>query len=169
MKTIFFLACLFPLLSSAQDTCKLRKETDAFTHQTKISTGFVPFVSNGNQLSISVDATSTEIDIFLWLKNDGKCFDDQSSVQVNYEGDRSKGNFKNTGSMNCEGAFHFTFRNTPATPGMLQRMTTTRIASLKITGSNKTVTDISFNEDQKKQLLRMISCVVREGKTLIKQ
>ena len=169
MKTAFLVLILFPLLSQAQDTCKLKKETDAFTHQTRISTGFVPFVSSGNQLSVSVDATSTDIDIFLWLKNDGKCFDDQSSVQVNFEGDRSKGNFKNSGSMNCEGAFHFTFRNTPSTPGSLQRMTTTRIASLKITGSNKTITDISFNEEQKKQLLRMISCVVTQGKTLIKQ
>jgi hypothetical protein len=167
MKTLLFTIILLPLFSSAQDSCKLKKETDPFSHQTKISTGFVPFVSNGVQLSISVDATSTDIDIFLWLK-DGKCFDDQSSVQVNYEGDRSKGNFRNTGSMNCEGAFHFTFRNTASTPGTLNRMTTARIASLKITDSNKKITEVSFNEEQKQQLLRMISCVVREGKTLIK-
>jgi hypothetical protein len=70
--------------------------------------------------------------------------------------------------MNCEGAFHFTFRNTTATPGNLERMTTKHIASIKLTGSNKTITDISFNEEQKQQLARMASCVVRESKTLIK-
>src|SRR5215207_742903 len=136
MKTLLAAFLFFPFFSLAQDTCKLKKETDPFKHQTKITTGFMPFISNGVQLLISVDATSTEIDFFLWIKNDGKCFDDKSMVQVNFDGDRLKANFRNTGSMNCEGAFHFTFRNTAATPGHLQRLSTKYIASLKLTGNN---------------------------------
>src|SRR5215213_4550996 len=146
-----FVLFLFPLISSAQDSCKLKKETDAFTHQVKISTGFVPFNSNGVQMLLSVDATSTDIDFFIWIKNDGKCFDDQSMVLINYAGDRLKANFKNTGSMNCEGAFHFTFRNTAATPSNLQRLSTKQIASIKLTGNNKTITDVSFTDEQKQQ------------------
>jgi len=168
MKTFFTVLLILPLFCTAQDSCKLKKETDPFSHQTKITTGFIAFPTNGLQLNISIDATSTEIDFFLWIKNDGKCFDDQSTAQVNYEGDRLKANLKNTGSMNCEGAFHFTFRNTPANPGTLERMTQKKIASIKLTNA-KIITDISFNEEQKQQLMRMIGCVVRESKTLIKQ
>lgn len=168
MKSLFAFVFFLPLFAAAQDTCKLKKETDPFTHQTKITTGFKSFSSNGVDLYITVDASPSEVDIFFWIKNDGKCFDDQSSVQVNYAGDRMKANFKNTGSMNCEGAFHFTFRNLANTPVHLERLSTKAIASFKITGNNKVITDIVLDDAQKQQLTRMIGCVVREAKTLIK-
>ena len=71
--------------------------------------------------------------------------------------------------MNCEGAFHFNFRNSPGTPSNLQRLTDRKIASIKISGANKTFTDIVFNAEQKQQFMRMAACVVRESKTLLKQ
>jgi hypothetical protein len=158
-----------PLFAAAQDTCQLKKETDPFTHQTKISTGFIPFTANGVQLSISVDATSTDIDFFLWFTKDQKCFDDESTIQINFEGDRYRLNLKNTGSMNCEGAFHFTFKNTANTPPQLKRLTDKRVTSFHITGANKTITDISFSAEQKTQFARMASCVARDAQTLIKK
>lgn len=160
---------VFPVFASAQDTCGLKKSTDPFTHQTKISTGFVPFVVSGVQLSISVDATPTEVDFFLWFTRDQKCFDDQSAIQINFEGDRLKQNYKNTGSMNCDGAFHFTFKNSATTPASLQRLTDRKINSLKITGTAKAVTEISFSAEQKEKLMKMASCVVKEAKTLLKK
>ena len=169
MKYLILLVLGAPFLSNAQDTCKLKKQTDAFTKQTKIGTGFVTFTTDGGQLNVSVDATATEIDFFFWFKNDTRCFDDQSSIQVNYEGDRLKSNFKNTGSMNCEGAFHFTFRNTETTPSSLMRFTDKKISSLKFTSTDKKTTEVKFNDAQKQQLQRMVSCVVREGKILIKK
>jgi hypothetical protein len=156
-------------LAAAQDTCKLTQTTDPFTHQTKISTGFVPFAANGGQLSISVDATGTDVDFFLWFTKDQKCFDETSTIQVNFEGDRYKLNLKNTGSMNCEGAFHFSFKNAANTPPQLQRLVDKRVSLFHITGTNKTVTDVSFSEEQKAQIHRMIACVVRDSKTLLKK
>jgi hypothetical protein len=166
-----FIATLFvvPFLASAQDSCQLKKTTDPFTHQTKISTGFVPFALNGVQLSISIDATSTDIDFFLWFTNDQKCFDEASTIQVIFEGDRLKSYFKNSGSMNCEGAFHFTFKNSANTPSPLQRLVDKRINTFHITGANKTITHVSFSPEQKAQLMRMIGCVVRESKSLLKK
>jgi hypothetical protein len=152
----------------AQDTCQLTKNSDPFTHQAKISTGFVPFTANGVQLSISVDATPTEIDFFLWFTKDQKCFDEASTIQVSFEGDRYRLNLKNTGSMNCQGAFHFSFKNSANTPPQLQRLVDKRISSFHITGPNKTITDVSFSEEQKAQLHRMAACVVRDSKTLLK-
>lgn len=169
MKNVFILLFVLPVFASAQDTCQLKKQSDPFNHQTKISTGFVNFTNNGIQLSISVDASSTDIDFFLWFSKDSKCFDDQSTIQINYEGDRLKGNFRNSGSMNCEGAFHFSFRNTPNVPGTLQRLTVKKVASFHITGANKTVTDFTFTANQKDQFLKMANCVVQQSKTLLKK
>jgi len=168
MKKIFCILFLLPLIISAQDTCQLKRETDPFTHETKISTGFVSFLSGGTRVSISIDGTKSEIDFFIWFTNDSKCFDDESTVQVNYEGDRLKANFKNTGSMNCEGAFHFSFRNTPATASNLKRLTDRKVASFHIVGANKTVADIVFTPEQKEKFMRMASCVVNASKVLIK-
>jgi hypothetical protein len=166
---LILLTFSLPFFSLAQDSCQLKKTTDAFTHQTKISTGFVSFASGAMQLSISIDATSTDIDFFLWFTSDQKCFDDQSTIQVNFEGDRLKSNQRNTGSMNCEGAFHFTFRNTPVTNSQLQRFVNKKINSFHIVGTGKTVTDVNFSPEQKEVLMRMINCVVNESKTLLKK
>jgi hypothetical protein len=160
---------LLPFFASAQDTCQLKKTTDPFTHQTKISSGFIPFTANGVQLSISVDATPTEIDFFLWFTKDQKCFDEASTIQLYFEGDRYKLNLRNAGSMNCQGAFHFSFKNSANTPPQLQRLLDKRVNSLRVTGPNKTITDVSFSEEQKAQLFRMASCVVRDSKTLLKK
>jgi len=156
------------LLSSAQDTCHLKKTTDPFTHQTKISTGFVAFNSSGTPLSISVDASPTDIDFFLWFTGAQKCFDESSAIQINFEGDRYKQNFKNSGSMNCEGAFHFSFKNSATTPSQLQRLVDKKINTLHITGANKTITDVSLSAEEKQKLSRMVSCIVRDSKTLKK-
>lgn len=168
MKKVFLALLMFPILAAAQDSCHLKKETDPFTHQTKISTGFISFTSGGNPLSISVDGTSTDIDFFLWFTGDQKCFDESSTIQIVFEGDRLKMNLKNTGSMNCEGAFHFSFKNALNTPYQLQRLTDKKINSFHITGPNKTVTDIKLSPEQKDQLMRMAQCVTRESKTILK-
>jgi len=168
MKKVFLLLFLLPVFAMAQDTCQLKKETDPFTHETKISTGFVSFISNGVKFNVSVDATPSQIDFFFWFTGDSKCFDDESTIQLNYEGERLKANFKNSGSMNCEGAFHFSFRNTVATPSNLKKIGERKISSFKITGANNTVTEITLNEDQRQLFRRMTSCVLLQAKTLIK-
>jgi hypothetical protein len=167
MKTLLLLLLISPLISSAQDSCQLKRETDQFTHETRITTGFIPFNVSGIPLSISVDATKAEIDFFLWIRNDSKCFDENSTIQLIFEGDKLKSNFKNTGSMNCEGAFHFTFRNSKSTATQLKRMTEKRINSIKLTGNDKSVTEISFSEEQKQMLLKMATCVATQAKTLL--
>ena len=167
-KILVFSLFAIPLLASSQDTCQLKKTTDPFTHQTKISTGFVAFNSSGTPLSISVDASGTDIDFFLWFTGGQKCFDESSAIQINFEGDRYKQNFKNSGSMNCEGAFHFSFKNSATTPSQLQRLVDKKINTLHMTGANKTITDVSFSPEEKQKLSRMVACIVRDSKTLKK-
>ncbi|MDQ6610238.1 MAG: hypothetical protein M3Y85_10500, partial [Bacteroidota bacterium] len=117
----------------------------------------------------SADATPTEIDFFIWIKNDNKCFDLESTAQVIWEGERSKATFRNTGSMNCDGAFHFNFKNLPNTNAWLKKLSAKKVATIKLTGNNNVETIITLNEEQKIILQNMATCITAEGKTLLKQ
>jgi len=44
-----------------------------------------------------------------------------------------------------------------------------KVNAFHITGPNKTITDLAFSAEQKLQLQKMVSCVVQQGKSLIKQ
>lgn len=166
MKYLLVLVFIWPVVALAQD-CMLKKSADPFTHETKLSTGFQNFTGNGVTVSISADATAKEIDFFVWIKTPGKCFDAESTAQVIFEGERSRTNLRNAGSMNCDGAFHFVFKNTPTTASWLNRMTTKKIATIKFTGTGEKETVLSFSDEQKALFQSMASCIATEAKTLI--
>ncbi len=168
MKSFIIALTILPLATFAQN-CKLTKTTDPFTHETKLSTGFIPFDNGNLNLSISIDATANDVDFFFWLTSGTNCFDDQSTAQIIYDGERMKANFRNNGSMNCEGAFHLNFRNLATTPSALDRIATKKIKNIHLAGANKTIVDIALTEDQKQKLMELASCVIKEAKTLIKQ
>ena len=165
MKHIFLFLFTLPLFSAAQN-CQIKKLKDQFSQEPKVSTGFVKFSST----SVSIDADAKEIDFFFSLVNNGdsKCFDDGSTITFVYEGGRLKSNFKNTGTMNCEGLFHVTFRNTASTPSALQRLATKKVITISLTGNNNTVTTITLGPEQQQQFMDMTACLVQEAKTLIK-
>lgn len=166
MKNTVLLFLFLPLFSLAQN-CKLKKSVDPFTHEAKLSTGFQNFSGNGLTVSISADATAKEIDFFVWIKNDGKCFDAESVAAVVFEGERSRTNLRNSGSMNCDGAFHFIFKNTPATPSWLNRMATKKIATMKLIATDQKEMIISFSEEQKALFQSMAVCMTTEAKSLV--
>ena len=168
MKNAFLLLLLFPLASFAQDTCGLKKTKDPFTNVDKLSTGFKNFSGAAGNVSISADATPTEIDFFIWLKADGKCFDLESEAMLTWEGERSKATFRNTGSINCEGAFHFSFKNTGTPTSWLRKMMAKKIATIKLVGTNNQETTITLTEEQKVLFQRMAVCIANEGKQLKK-
>lgn len=170
MKNAFCLLLLLPLFSIAQqDTCGLKKSKDPFTHVDKLSTGFKPFGSGAVPVSISADATPTDIDFFVWVKKDGTCFDLESEAFMVWEGERSKATFHNTGSINCEGAFHFGFKNTPTPNSWLRKMMAKKIASIKLTGNGGKETLITLTEEQKAVFQRMAICIANEGAALLKK
>jgi hypothetical protein len=165
MKNLIFALFLIPFASFAQDTCGLKKTKDPFTNVTKLSTGFKNFNGNGVTLSISADATPSEIDFFLWVKDAGKCFDPESTAQIIWEGERSRTTLRNSGSMNCEGAFHFIFKNGATTASWLKKMATKKLATIKLT-NGKIDTLITLSEDQKVLFQKMAACIANEGKGL---
>jgi hypothetical protein len=166
MKNALLFFSLFPLFSIAQD-CTLKKTVDPFTHETKLSTGFQNFTGNGLTVSISADATPKEVDFFIWIKGDNKCFDSESVANMTFEGERARTMLHNAGSMNCDGAFHFVFKNTPTTASWLNRMATKKVATIKLTGTDKKEMVIAFSEEQKALFQTMANCMATEGKTII--
>jgi hypothetical protein len=160
MKYLLLFVAFLPLSLVAQD-CKLKTEKDQFTQQPRITTGFMPL--NSSKLSITAD--SKELDFFIALSGDN-CFDDASTLTILFDDGRTKSNYRSSGSMNCEGLFHFTIRNTPTSNSNLVRLETKKVKSLKLT-NGKTITDIELTEVQKDKLQALVVCISKEAKTLI--
>lgn len=154
---------LLSVISQAQE-CKLIRETDPFTKEVKLSTGFI-FVDGG---SITVDADSKEIVVLFSLEGADKCFDNNSNASIVFEGVKSKSASRNGGTMNCEGLFQFVFRNAPSTTTLLQKLMTQKLASIVFTGSNKKESTVTVGPTEQEAIIRLTTCLVNEAKTLIK-
>jgi hypothetical protein len=117
--------------------------------------------------TLSIDADSKNIDFFFTVDNSGKCFDYGSTVLINFEGGRLKMTLRNSGTVNCEGYFHCTFRNGPSTPTQLVNLSTKKVVSLKFIGTNKVETSITLVPQQQQLLMDLTACMIKESKTLL--
>ncbi|MCW3117356.1 MAG: hypothetical protein JWM28_1438 [Chitinophagaceae bacterium] len=162
MKFILIFIALLPFAATAQD-CQIKKETDPFTRQPKLSTGFISL----QLTSLSIDADKKSFDFFFTLEGADKCFDDNSTVVAVFDGNKQKTTFRNSGSMNCEGLFHFTVRNGPETPFAVKRFSTQKISQLIFTGNNnKKPTVITFTPAQQQTLMEVTACIATDAKAL---
>jgi len=168
------LLCLLPLFLSAQQqtqaagqpsmaNCKLVKETDPYTRETKLSSGFITLQG----ASLTVDADNKEIDFFFAISD--KCFNDASTVFIYFEGSKTKTTYRNSGSINCQGYFHFVFKNGITTPTVLKKLATQKTANFIFTGTDNKATTVSLLPDQQKILMDITGCMIEESKTLIKK
>lgn len=152
---------LLPLHSGAQD-CKLIRDTDPYTREVRLSSGFI--VLTGAQLSIESD--SKEIDYFITIPS--KCFDDASTVWIFFAGNRVKTTYRNAGSRNCDGYFHFKYRNGATTNSVMQRLSTMKVEKMVFTGTDKKEVEVLFDEQEQLALMQATACMIAESKTLIK-
>jgi hypothetical protein len=162
MKYILVFTLFSPLLLAAQD-CKLNRETDPFTKEVKISTGFIPMDGG----SVTIDATKAEIDFLFSIEGADRCFDNNSTAFIFFEGTKLKLTARNGGSMNCEGLFHFIYRNTVSLPALLTKMTTQKINHIVFTGNNKKESTINLSPADQQLYMTLAACLVNESKTLI--
>jgi hypothetical protein len=167
MKGIVAILLILPLFINAQDStgaaCKLIRETDPYTKEVKLSSGFMSLQG----ATLNIDADGKEIDFFFVIDN--KCFEDESTVFIFFEGNKAKTTYRNTGSMNCDGYFHFVFRNGLATPTVLQKLATLPVAHFIFTGNDKKAVTVDLLPDQQKTLMNITACLVAESKSLIKK
>jgi hypothetical protein len=167
MKKWMLLLALLPSFAFAQE-CKIRKEIDQFSQLPKLTSGMVKFDTDV-PFQLSTDATKTDITLLFLVKNSGdsKCFDDESTLVLTFEGNKSKQTLRNNGPMNCDGYFHLNYRNS-ATSTQMKRLTTQKITSMTFI-SGKTQTIINLNEQQRAQLQTMMSCISTQAPTLLTQ
>ena len=164
MKKLLTIVLLLPLFSFAQDTCKLIRETDPFTKQTKLSTGFIYFDGG----SLTIDADSKEIDFLFSIEGADKCYDNNSIAAIFFEGVKTKMSNRNGGTMNCEGLFHFIFKNSPSNTSLLTKLITQNIHHIVFTGNNKKESTLNIGPVEQETLKTLATCLVNEAKTLIK-
>lgn len=167
MKYIALIVALVPFFLSAQDStaigCKLVKETDPYTRETKLSSGFISLQG----ASLTIDADNKEIDFFFAVPD--KCFADASTVFIFFEGSKIKTTYRNSGSMNCDGFFHFVFKNGITTPTVLKKLGSQKVANFVFTGTDGKATTVNILPDQQKSLMEITTCMIKESKTLIKK
>ncbi len=169
MVRILLLWMLAPFSLLAQDTavvhCKLHSETDPFTKEIKLSTGFLS-LSGG---AVTIDATTPEVDLLFALTGREVCFDNNSTAFIFFEGTKTKLTIRNGGTMNCEGLFHFIFKNTAATQTNLNKLATQKINRIVFTTTGKAELTIIVKPEMQDPLMQHIQCLVDEAKKLIKQ
>lgn len=168
-KTALALALLITVSASAQD-CGLRTEKDPFTQGMKVTTGFLPFGMGMNRFRLSVEGGPAEIDFFFKMQGPEVCFDTESKVELTFEGGRLKSTFTNTGTLNCEGMFHFTFRNSATTtPSLLTRLGTKKVISIKFLSGSLSGKVFSLRPEEQQLLMDQVACLTREAKSLVRK
>lgn len=162
MKFLFLILLFFSAPAFSQE-CQLLKEKDPITNEPKISTGFF----NLQIAALSIDADSKNIDFFFTVDNRSKCFDYSSTVVLHFEGGKLKITLRNSGTVNCEGYFHFTFRNSSGTPSQLLNLSTKKVVLITFNGTNKAVTTITPTPQQQQLLMDLTTCMISESKSLL--
>lgn len=160
----FIILLLFIATAACGQDCKLNRETDPFTKDVKLSTGFISLQG----ASVTVDADSKEIDLFFKVNGKDKCFETNSTAAVFFEGTKSKLNYRNSGSMNCDGYFHINFKNLTGTNSLLQRLASQKIARMVFSNANKEIASVTFTPEQQDFFMTKANCLVTEAKTIIK-
>lgn len=164
MKFTLLAGCLLPLFLAAQDAkdCKIHREKDPYTKETRLSTGFMTLQGG----TVSIEADKTEIDFFFVIPD--KCFNDDMTVQIFFEGSRAKTTFRNAGGMNCDGYFHFKFKNGQVTPTAVKNLSTKKVTQFIFNPEDKKPLVITLRPDQQDIFMNGAACMAEEAKTLIK-
>ena len=160
--SVVYLWCL--CVVNAQD-CALIRQTDPYTKLTTLSTGYHKMPGG----SLLLDASKTEIDWMLEVGGGDVCFDDETTVQVFFEGTKLRLMFRNSGTMNCEGLLHVLFKNASGTNYQLNKLITLPIQRILITTVAKKEWVIEPNAEQRAKWIRSATCLVEEAKKMLTQ
>lgn len=156
------LFCLFVVGVAHAQECKLIREQDLYTKQLHISSGFIDL----NGASVTVDADKKEIDILFSFKTN-RCFDDQCTATIYFAGTKSKLLLRNAGTMNCEGLYHFIFRNGTTINYQLKKLATMPISQLVFTDRDQKQIPVLVDEKMQLLFMKAVQCVSEEAVKLL--
>jgi hypothetical protein len=160
MKHLLLLFIAFPYFINAQD-CALKNEKDRFNQDPRLTTGFISMGGGNDKFLLSISADKKEVDYFFALDNSTMCFNDYSRVIITFDS-KQKGNFKNGGTTNCKGYFHFVFPNQQNLNANLTGLSQKKIATIQFTdtGNNKKI--ITLGPEDKDKIVKLTTCVLAE-------
>lgn len=160
MKHLLFLLVLAPNFIMAQD-CTLKNEKDRFNQDPRLTTGFISLGGGNDKFLLSISADKKEIDYFFALDNSAMCFNDISRVMVTFVS-KQRGNFKNGGTTNCKGYFHFVFPNQPNLNPNLTNLSQKKIATIQFTDTDNNKKILTLTPKDQDTIVQLTTCVLAE-------
>ena len=164
MRLLLFTCFLAVNAMAIGQDCKLISETDPYTKEKKLSTGFISL----ENASLTVDADKREIDVFFSLDGAEKCFDNNSTAAIFFEGTKTKLTLRNGGTMNCDGYFHFIFKNATTQNSSLKKLMEKKITQIVFTGNNKKETTLNLSPADQETINKLTTCLVTDAMNLLK-
>lgn len=160
MKLFLLLILSFPLVISAQD-CNLKNEKDRLNQDPRLTTGFKALGAGSNKFLLSISADKKEIDYFLALDKSTVCFNDLSRALVTFD-NKQRGTYRNGGTTNCKGYFHFIFPNQQNLNANLTNMSLKKIVTIQFTDAANNKEIITLRPEDQDEMIRLTACVLNE-------
>jgi hypothetical protein len=160
MMRLALIFLLTPVFAASQD-CNLRNEKDRFNQDPRLTTGFISLGAGSDKFMLSVSADKKEVDYFFALDNSTMCFNDMSRAMVTFD-NKQRGNFKNSGTTNCKGYFHFIFPNQENLNGNLLNLSQKKIASILFTDQSNAKKILTLRPEDQEQIIKLTNCVLAE-------
>lgn len=158
MNRLLLLFILFPFFSKAQD-CDLKNEKDRFNQDPRLTTGFKKLGAGNNAFLLSISADKKEIDFFFALENSGICFNELSRAMVTFD-NKQRGTYRNGGTTNCKGYFHFIFPNQEKLNANLTNISAKKITTIQFTDSKNNKKIITLREVDQEEMMKLTVCVL---------
>jgi len=160
MKLFVLFLILLPICISAQD-CNLKNEKDRLNQDARLTTGFKSLGAGSNKFLLSVSADKKEIDYFFALDNSTVCFNDLSRALVTFD-NKQRGTYRNGGTTNCKGYFHFIFPNQENLNVNLINMSVKKIITIQFTDAANNKDIITLRQEDQDEIIKLTSCILEE-------
>ena len=161
-KFLLFALCYALVFAVAAQDCNVNRETDLFTKETRLSSGFIDL----SGASVTIDADKKELDILFSFKTN-RCFDDGCTATIYFAGTKSKLLLRNAGTMNCEGIYHFIFRNAATVNYHLKKIATAKVSHIVFTDRDQKLVPVNLDEQMQLKFMQAVDCVTKEAVKLL--
>jgi hypothetical protein len=151
---------LSPLFIIAQE-CELKNEKDRFNQDPRLTTGFKKLGAGSNSFLLSISADKNEIDFFFALENSVTCFNDISRALITFD-NKQRATYRNGGTTNCKGYFHFIFPNQEKLNQNLIHLAEKMITTIQFTDSKNNKEILTLRTEDKEEIRQLTACVLDE-------
>lgn len=151
---------LFPLINQAQD-CNLKNEKDRLNQDPRLTTGFKSLGAGSNKFLLSISADKKEIDFFFAPDKSTTCFNDLSHALVTFD-NKQRASYRNGGTTNCKGYFHFIFPNQEKLNANLTNLSVKKINTIQFTDISNNKEILTLRPEDQEEIVKFTACVLAE-------